>query len=289
MKTITLRTRADVETALHSPDLTPPKHAKNLSRGATADLRSGMARFSSGDDHPRRRHALETAIDELREFSFASTAFDKTYARLSEPNPRSEPLDVLETIGFVVPTETLAMALGIAPADFKGLLTSVQHVAKVIGRGQPSTTESDQATTWLLNNQHAAAGGPVAAVSLLYQNHDATAALFAETVLAEHHQRQRRSAVSQTVRFADSDTSISGTPVRAGQQIVLDLEAADFEFGTGNHECPGREIATNMVTGMVGALRHLGFVLVADSVEDDTMGRPRSLPMLRKSSKHPEL
>jgi hypothetical protein len=163
--------------------------------------------------------------------------------------------------------------------DDDAVVADVRTVVGVVGRGEPGGPASDRATTRLLDRFRDHPAGGVAAVSVLYQAHDATAALIAAMVVAGQAGRPRRSAVAGTVRVADGDTTVAGAGVAAGTVVTLDLEASALEFGAGPHRCPGRAVAEGLAAGVVDALGESGYRLRADLVETGPDGRPRTLPM----------
>ncbi len=152
-------------------------------------------------------------------------------------------------------------------------------IAAVIGRGIAATESADKAPERVIDACASTGGNAVAMVSLLYQTHDATAALVVETILAGHRDTVRASAVNQTRRVAVTDTVIGDVPVSAGSMVVLDLAAAGMEFGAGPHQCPGRLVAEAIVDGIIGAVDAAGFLVrdVSSSVDDN--GRPKSIMM----------
>ena len=59
--------------------------------------------------------------------------------------------------------------------------------------------------------------------------------------------------------------------------MVLDLASSGLEFGAGDHECPGRQLAEAIVDGIVSAVDTAGFEIVECSWTVDTHGRPVSI------------
>ncbi len=57
----------------------------------------------------------------------------------------------------------------------------------------------------------------------------------------------------RTRRVATADVDIDGAGVPSGATVVLDLAAADLEFGAGAHRCPGRAVAEAIAAGIVSA------------------------------------
>ena len=273
-----LSTRADVAAALACEALVPPARPSTIPPGPVADLRDAMARFSGPDTHASRRADVEMALGRLDNYPFDILARDRARAVAG-----GEPLDALDRVGRVVPTVTLAAALGVHDHEIPAVVDDVRSVVGVIGRAEPWSPRCDEAARRLLRRFDSHEFGPVAGASLLYQNHDATAALFGSTVLGVHLGTERRCALARTIRVARDDTTILTTTgtlrVAAGETVVLDLEASGWEFGTGPHACPGQTLAQRLVAAMTGALAARGYVLDVAAVEYADDGRPRTLPM----------
>ncbi len=219
---------------------------------------------------------MVSAIDSLPSDSIEGVAFEQTRSKLL-----GRPLDALTDLGFVVPTETLGRSFGVDEAELDALVVDVGLVASVIGRGQPSGAESDAAVERLLARFASHPNGPVSAASALYQNYDATAALLSVTLLARHLKKPRRSALVRTVRIAIADTTIGDVSVPVGSSVFLNLDHADLQFGSGPHQCPGRNIAEAIVSGIVAAIELGGYRLLANQISYDSTGRPLGLPMAR--------
>lgn len=282
MSDITFTAKAAVQSVLDSADFVPPP-APPTTTGAVADLRAAMARFSAADEHGSRRAALESCLDAVSGFAFEESAKQRALTVL---NGRS--VDAIADLGFVVPTEVLASAL-LAPGelvddhDLDSLRRDVLAVAKVIGRQQPATPDANDAVARLRHRFKGYPSGPVAPISLLYQNHDATAALLAANVLADHGGGPRRSSLARTVRVAVRPAVVDGTEVAPGTTVALDLESTNLEFGAGPHQCPGQRVAEQIVAGISAAIRAAGYTLAVDRVEFDPEGRPTSLPIEPRS------
>ncbi len=232
-----------------------------------------MARFAHGEDHPQRRAQVVELIDSLDPDAITRLATATTNARLS-----GQRVDVMRGIADVVPTETLLAALGGGDASAM-CVRDVALLAAVIGRGHPSDRTSDDAVERLSRQFAAHPSGSVAVLSMLYQNHDATAALLIETLDADTHGRPRRSAVTRTLRIATSATRVAGTDVAQGAVVTLDLAESGFEYGLGAHRCPGRPLAEAIVTGIMAAITTSGYRVLPGAVERDAAGRPTTLTM----------
>ncbi len=239
----------EVGVALRSDALVPPPAPATLGHGPTAQLRRDMARFSHGDDHGPRRDQVVAAVDRL------DSAEMETAARvLTERFLGGAATDAGRGLGFVVPTHCMAAALGVPDAEWEIVRTDVAVVVAAIGRQEAASDAIDQATERLMLRFAHHPDGPVAAISLLYQNHDATAALLAAVSEAAERGDDRGSALVKTVRVATESTRIGGTAIDVGSTAVLSLEALANEFGAGPHECPGRSVAEAIVAGIVAGM-----------------------------------
>lgn len=170
-----------------------------------------------------------------------------------------------------MPTHTLLEALGEGDTR-SACFRDVSLLAAVIGRGHPSDRSTDDAVDRLNRRFAAHRFGPVAVLSLLYQNYDATAALLIESLDASSSSRPRRSAVTQTLRIATRATRVADTDVPQGAVVTLDLAESGFEFGLGAHHCPGRPLAEAIVTGILTAITTSGYTVVSKAVERDPAG-----------------
>ncbi len=267
---------SEVVLALNSPNLVPPPCPTNLKTGPTATLRSAMARFSHGDQHEGRRLAIDAAISSVTGFPFKQRSLERTQSFLDAlPTTTTAGGDeqpdeaTLNDIAQIIPTETLADALGVADADLGEVRRDIGLLAATIGRGAAASEESDCAATRLQDRFASHPGGPVATVSLLYQNHDATAALLIATHESCRTDTARRSALRQTFRVVESETILQltqpedGSPDKnlpevialpVGATVALSLQDLQVEFGAGPHHCPGKAMAQEIAAGIIVAL-----------------------------------
>jgi cytochrome P450 len=245
-----------------------------MGQGATAAFREAMARFSSGGCHTERRAEVDRVLRSLDLDAVRSTAFEIA-SHLIEVHKQ---IDAVADLAFPVPTETMLMMLHVL-GDRSALVDDVRAVAEVIGRGASANEASDAATKRLLDACARTGRNAPAVVSVLYQTHEATAALVVETILANHGHADRAPAVRQTRRVVVTETVIDDVRLSPGSMMVLDLAAAGLEFGAGPHQCPGRSVAEGIVDGIVAAIDAARCVVhdISSSVTAD--GRPRSILM----------
>jgi cytochrome P450 len=233
-----------------------------------------MARFSHGAIHRHRREAVTDLINGFDLAMIESSAATRTERRFT-----SSRIDGVSSIADIVPTEVLALALGVTESEVGWIVEDTRHIAAAIGQQLPPSPGSDRAVNRLrrLFSHHSA--GFVAVVSLLYQNYNATSSLIAEHLLAEGAGRVRRSAISSTVRIASRATRVNDTEIAADATVVIDLESAGLEFGYGPHECPGRRLAESIASGVLRPLADSDYELILDLVNFDEEERPRTLPL----------
>jgi cytochrome P450 len=231
-----------------------------------------MARFSSGGCHAERRTEVESVLDALDPVAVRSAAFEIASCLIEV----HEQVDAVADLAFRVPTEAMLAMLGVS-GDHALLVDDVRVVAEVIGRGASANEASDAATGRLLAACARTDRNALAVVSVLYQTRDATAALFVETILANHRHADRAPAVNQTLRVVVTETLIDGIRLSPGSMVVLDLAIAGLEFGAGPHQCPGRSVAEAIVDGIVAAMDAAGWVVHDAFISATADGRPESI------------
>ncbi|MEE9415114.1 MAG: hypothetical protein V3V01_07510, partial [Acidimicrobiales bacterium] len=271
---LTLTSTEDVLAALNNQSLLPHRAPPSLGTAETAKLRGAMARFSSTTNHGTRRQDVLAALEALEAKDFHEIARARTATRLT-----GGAVDGVAALASEVPTEAMAVALGSEQSDLAAIVADTRTIAAVIGRGAPASSESDRAVANLLGAFGLHPGGPVAAVSLLYQNHDATAALAAATMVANQLGSPRRCAISATYRVATADMTIAGRTVDNGQILSLDLERSGLEFGAGPHECPGAWLAAQIVSGICCAIVDNSYEFDPEEIGWGSDGRAETLIM----------
>jgi len=257
-----LLTGDDAVTALSTAVLIPPPRPVNFSEGATADLRDAMARFSAAKDHGPRRAAVMQSVGSIDLELVEQTSAELMTERLNGA------LDVVAA-GWEIPTFTLATVFGFADQR-QQIRDDVEAVARVIGRGEASNPEADAATTRLLGlfGDHE---DPVAPVSILYQNFDATGALLPTMVLAAFASTGPP-AHGSTVRVAEESVLIGEHTIAPGEAVQIDLEG--IRWGAGPHKCPGEAVANAIVAGAVRAVIENRYMLRSSQVEVDSRNVP---------------
>ena len=260
---IVLTDAAEIMGALERDDLLPHASADQHG-GATSALRASMARFSDPAEHSGRRRTVEAAIraiDTERAHAFAA---DLTASRLT-----GEPLDGIVIAG-TVPTEALASCLELH-APLEQIVADMLAIVRVIGRGAPSSPESDSATERMLALCADCPGGGVPTVSILYQNFDATWSLLTTTLQA--------CATRVPAVPAVADVELATRTIRAGSDVVLEIGQAGLPFGFGPHQCPGHELARAIVAGILAAIDASRYTVDPAGIVIDGDGRPTVLPM----------
>lgn len=261
--------------ALESDDLVPPPRASTFADGPTAELRDAMARFSSGDEHRHRRAEVETAISALDTDLLIREVTERTNAAAQSAGP----VDAIADIGLIVPTMALLATLGVAADELAKRADDVRIVVNTIGRGALVSANTEASTHRLTTTFAAHASGAVPAISMLYQNHDATSALFASTLLARATGVPRENALPRTSRVALDAVTVAGEPVEADEVVEISLDGDGAEFGLGAHACPGQALAVLIVDAMIGALEILGCTVKTGAVRVGPDGRATALPL----------
>jgi cytochrome P450 len=239
-------------------------------------LQARMARFTDGPAHAARRAAavrLLAAIDPDGLRRDAAAATRESLAAHRDPAD----LDVMTGLARRIPVAVLARALGAADpgAAVDATADLAAAVAPTLGSTPPASADTAVAT---LTGLLAGAGEdvPVAAISLLFQAFDATAALIgnaaarlgagapagADALLADTLRLD--GPVQLTTRLGTAAIPLGGRTVPAGVRIVVVLAAAATDpsvaddpavgFGRGPHACPGAEHAVALAAGVLDAL-----------------------------------
>jgi cytochrome P450 len=250
-----------VAAALALPALSVAPHGP-AAAGPAAQLTARMARFSDGEDHRRRRAIVTDLLPPIPTLAGIAGARVNDYFRR-----RVSAFDVMP-MARQLPAQVLARGLGLDPAaadraaELTGMLCDALTPA-LRPRPVPAGCADDAAAELeALFGRHFGAGEPehiAAAISVLFQARDATAALIGTAVLApagagpdsrspgqrvEHVLRQE-APVQCTRRAVAADAAIGDTTVPAGSSVWIFVATAErgagmpATFGTGPHACPG--------------------------------------------------
>lgn len=258
----------DVAAALASEHLSvAPAAARG---GAAARLVARMARFSDGADHHRRRDLLISMLPPVAGVATAAGALANDYLRR-----RTATFDIMPA-ARLVPPEALALGLGLAPAAAQraAVLTGVLCDAVTPSLRPRAGTEGagDAAAVDLAALLASGLGNDdedmvTAAISILFQARDATAALIGTAMLAGSRggsQADGRASVPNRIedvlrheaptqctrRTAVADVAIGDAVVPADAPVWVFVATAErgtgrpATFGSGPHGCPGASHAT---------------------------------------------
>jgi cytochrome P450 len=286
----------DVAAALASEDLSVAPAAGQ--HGPAARLVARMARFSDGAEHHRRRELLIGMLPPVARVVTAAGALANDYLRR-----RSASFDIMPA-ARLIPAEALGLALGLTPA-------AAQRAAALTGalcdavtpslRPRAGTARAGTARAGAKSASDAAAVDlaallasglgtddedmVIAAISILFQARDATAALIGTTLLAggrggpvaggstsvPHRVEDvlRHEAPTQcTRRTAVAGTAIGDAAVPAGAPVWIFLATAErgtgvpATFGSGPHGCPGSAHAAAIASQVVTVVEADGWRLV---------------------------
>lgn len=245
-ETHTLTGRDEVSAALADETLTVPAVPADTADAGIRWLRATVARFSEGTVHTRRRRLVTEALAGIRPARLRHDAGDRVTAA-------ADPAGAAQT----VPVRLLAEAL--LPTVSSGIEDDVAAVAGAYQPHLPVTGRADRAVARLVSAFGGAADERTAAlIGLLVQACDATAGLVGNALRAAKGRPPDcpvETIIAETLRH---DPPVRGTVrlTTSGDAVALDLAASGLAFGAGRHECPGREHALAIATGIVDALVH---------------------------------
>ncbi|MBU3061024.1 cytochrome P450 [Nocardia sp. NEAU-G5] len=195
-------------------------------------LRAHVARFSDGVDHARRRARAVAELDTV-----SPTVLRQRASELADQPHR------------LLAVRVLAEALGFSSID----LELVAEVAAAYQPHNPAGPNADRAVAGLV----AACGGvaderTAARIGLLVQACQATDALVT-AALERRPSSSPEEAVAETLRV---DPPVRRTRrIYRGELVEVDLAGTGLGFGAGPHECPGRDHAIAIATGIVTGRR----------------------------------
>ena len=245
----TIVDRHTIERALSEPALVPHPHPDTGVSGPTMELRAAMARFSGPTEHLERRAAVERAVQRLDEGAVVVAARAATRELLGD----GLSAESVDAVIRSVPTIAVGTVLGATPDDSR-LVDDVAAIVRVIGRGEPPTGAADEATRRLVERFAEHPDGAVAAVSILYQNFDATSALIRNLLESTTSGEPPAPAVAATRRVATTEVLLDREVIPAGSEITLMIGAAGLPFGAGPHACPGQALAIALANAVVDEL-----------------------------------
>ena len=268
----------DVAAALASAALSVAPAAGQ--EGPAAQLIARMARFSDGTEHDRRRDLLVSMLPQVPTVGAAAGARANDYLRR-----RTAAFDIMP-MARQLPAEVLAQALGLptAAAERAATLTGVlcDAVTPSLPPREGTRSAGDAAAMELTGVVADGFGWPdtdrvTAAISILFQAREATAALIGATVLAGRGgtvasaaQRvddvlRRDAPVQCTRRTAVRDTSVGAARIPAGAAVWIFVATAEHgdgrpaTFGSGSHGCPGAAHATAIARQIAAVLAAEGW------------------------------
>lgn len=250
------------------------------SSAPTLWLKAQMARFSDGAAHGERRSAVIEVLQSMPLAPMLHHTRDETDARVAElieiergtrssDTPYGEwlssgsiTLDVMPYFARRRPVTSLVQVLLPELDDVDPVVDDVAQLVGALAPGLGPSDAGDEATRRLLDRFGQDSVG-IATISILFQTHDATAALIGQALAidepgcsagdrvwwAVHHCAPVRS----TVRFAADATGAAAQP----EPIHVDLDLpgpTPLTFGAGDHQCPGRTLATLLAEAIITPL-----------------------------------
>jgi cytochrome P450 len=272
----------DVAAALASDQLSVAPAA--APHGPAARLVASMARFSDGAEHRRRRELLIGMLPPVARVVTAAGAVANGYLRR-----RTAAFDIMPA-ARLLPAEALALGLGLAPAAAQraaaltgalcdAVTPSLRPRAGTEGAGDAAAVDLAVLLAGGLGNDDE--DTVTAAISILFQARDATAALIGTALLAgSRGQRadgeasvpqwiedvlRHEAPVQCTRRAAVTDATIGDAVVPAGAPVWIFLATAErgtdrpATFGSGPHGCPGAAHATAIARQVVTVLEADGW------------------------------
>jgi cytochrome P450 len=279
----------EVAAALGSPALSVNPFggsATQADAGAAAELVSRMARFSDGEDHRRRRALLARVLPPVLVVGRIAGARTNNYLLR-----RASAFDIMPAARQLAPA-VLARGMGLAAAEAEraALLTGVLCDALTPAlRPRPVPPGAADAAARELTGlfeRHLGSSDPeeaAAAISVLFQARDATAALIGTAILARVaagpdprsggqriEQVLRQDAPVQcTRRTAMTEVRIGDSTIAAGAPVWIFVAAAErgsgppATFGSGPHACPGAAQATAIGRQAISVLEAEGWRAVS--------------------------
>jgi cytochrome P450 len=261
-----------------------------------------MARFSDGTAHQARRARVLALLPDAAMAERSARAV--TMTALAERAGTQEAMELARR----VPAEVLAGALGVPGERIDAVVTASGQLCAALAPAPTAAEVVDgeraaSAFTEILAGQEGD-DRALAVISMLFQAHDATAALIGlalgravagpgETA-AELTEAVLRDdpPVQCTRRISALPAVIGGVTIPAGEPVWILLAAAESSapappatFGSGPHGCPGRELAMALARGVVSGVLDGGWRPVAGPgpgyQSRPNLRIPVSVPVLR--------
>ncbi|WP_185845613.1 cytochrome P450 [Kibdelosporangium aridum] len=215
-------------------------------------LRRHVARFANGADHDRRRLQVTSVLAEADLAGLRRLAAEHTRAVLDDADGR--PVDLMTRVARVVPIDVLVAALGL-PSVRAG---AVAVVAKAYQPGSGPEKPADEAVRELVEAFGGSTDESVAAkIALLVQACDATAGLVGNAALAmlRNTNRPVETVVAETLQQNPPVRMTRRLAADTGTVVAVDLAASGLPFGAGPHQCPGRDHAIAITTGILESVQ----------------------------------
>ncbi|MEC3975252.1 hypothetical protein [Amycolatopsis sp. H20-H5] len=238
---------------LTDPSAVVPPVPRDGPPGSVRWLRANVARFSSGDEHARRRRLVLDDLAGIDVDLLRREAFERTVAMVGAT--RGEPFDVMAVLARPVPVGVLAEALGLPD-----IAAEIAADIAVVAKAYHPHVEPDEAAERALSRLIVVCGGTpdevtAARIGLLIQACDATAGLIGNALLALLRGKFAGSVEELLAVVARVDPPVLTTRrVVRGELVVLRLTDG-LAFGAGPKACPGRSPAFALAAGIVAALR----------------------------------
>ncbi len=284
--------RIEAIETLANPNLTVVAAPLRADRGESPArwIQSQMARFSDGPAHGERRRAVESVLSDLPVVALLNHTRDETEARLVElaegwaqdrrgsdaevPYGRwldsgTMSLDVMPYFARRRPVTSLLQILLPAIDDVDPLVDDVRSLVVAVAAGATPSLDGDEAAERLLGHLGDGPEG-IAAISVLFQTHDATAALIGQALAIDDPNCTARDRVNWAVLHAAPVTRTLRFAETKNAPIVVPLDSSGpfpLTFGSGRHACPGRHVAVLLAEAVIGPLVERRWHPLSESLE----------------------
>lgn len=250
-------------------------------------IQSQMARFSDGNGHAERRGAVNQLLASLPVVPILNHTRDETEARLTElaqgwaDDRQRETVDVgygrwLESGGMTLdvmpyfarrrPVTSLLQFFLPEIDDVEPVVDDVRLLVGALGPGVTPSKESNESAERLLGHLGDDPDG-VAAISIIVQTQDATAALIGQALAVDEPGCTARDRVNwavlhaapvrQTLRYLPA--GVVPIDPQLADPIVVRLDSVGplpLTFGRGAHGCPGRNVAVLLAEAVIDPFVH---------------------------------